>query len=72
MFYKDLIIGIYLVKFEFFKDMYYCIFWYYFEMYFRCIIDGLNLSIVFNGYEFLKEMFYIFINYFVFGKKIWL
>lgn len=38
--------------------------------YFRCIIDGLNLSIVFNGYEFLKEMFYIFINYFVFGKKI--
>lgn len=40
--------------------------------YFRCIIDGLNVSIVFNGYEFLKEMFYIFINYFVFGKKIWL
>lgn len=38
--------------------------------YFRCIIDGLNVSIVFNGYEFLKEMFYIFINYFVFGKKI--
>lgn len=38
--------------------------------YFRYIIDGLNLSIVFNGYEFLKEMFYIFINYFVFGKKI--
>lgn len=40
--------------------------------YFRCIIDGLNVSLVFNGYEFLKEMFYIFINYFVFGKKIWL